>query len=1101
MCNKVLHTFISHCQAMMNFLTQHDYIMKRLLALFTLLLPFIAGVVSMQAQTPDATAISSSEVPDGYYFIASSEATAYNITSPYIAANDGNMKLVARTNVTTDLATSKVGLWYIHKIGTNNNKATYSIRSAENNLYWAAYPNCPLGGTEGVYTILQTAADAQTYNFSGVGGGITNPAYVNANSATSFERNSDGSYNKWKLIPAGVSGVTLHYTAGSHSFDVTTVGVTGKSLAVPTYEYYKDFNPTSIDVAEGTAIYNVTCALNFPFEDGKFYKLKLREFDTMDGNTDLTKRNLVWDGVSANINTRLAETNDITDLWRFELVNGTRNQVRLYSNTNGAQRAVKTASEENNSKLILAGVGETGTNYIFQSIQTGGNHSSEYTNGFRLTSLNGDNINMNDVGGLLGFWTNNGSKTDAGSTFTIFEVETQPSVVTAISGTDENGVTGTMTNLNDGYYCLDGGMKENCIYIPTEFTRLAPLVTRTAGLSFADGTLKFNYQNNFQFPVSTASDKKYVYVRTRKDGENPANCYLKAEANGIKSRNNVVTRTDLQSMRSYLENDANQWAFVKKDGTFNQFYIYNKSTGDKVLYLPAANDGTKLTMGDKNATTGFTSFYIAPQPSSFTEITGGFTIQPDDSNKNAVGDHSDGVLSYWVQGGNASALADKGSIYRVVDQADLFADCKTCVTASATSTNVGRLTTEAAEALNAQESTTAFFTKFDELAAQSTSFIELNTDKLYRIYFSRGNFSSAPTNAYADKNGTVQNGEGDTPDERLVKLVAETVQTPSALVRFAKSGEGYTIQDVNSGQYYGFSYNGSDKLYTVPVTNQSGRGLYTIHNLFNGNPGNVALQEHQCTDATKQYLWSRGSDANEVVNNYPYVMFHSAYHGNATTGDVNTVEAGCVLTIKQVDTYPLTVSAAQYASMCLPFSVTLPDGLTAYKVTGVNRSGNNEMTLVALGSLIAANEPVILAGTAGNYTLTINAAESGTLNTDNILTGTSVPRQGIDDTYYAMAYKALDENDAENKTVGFFQVTTTSMPANKAYLLKSKIPAESQSAMALFFNFDGGQVTGINQVANDSASDNVYYDLNGHRVLYPSRGIYVKGNGQKVLIK
>lgn len=1081
----------------MKFLTQHDYIMKRLLALFTLLLPFIAGVVSMQAQTPDATAISSSEVPDGYYFIASSEATAHNITSPYIAANGGNMKLVARTNVTTDLATSKVGLWYIHKIGTNNNKATYSIRSAENNLYWAAYPNCPLGGTEGVYTILQTAADAQTYNFSGVGGGITNPAYVNANSATSFERNSGGSYNKWKLIPAGVSGVTLHYTAGSHSFDVTTVGVTGKKLAVPTYEYYKDFNPTSIDVVEGTATYNVTCTLNFPFENGKFYKLRLREFDTTDYNTDLTKRNLVWDGVSANINTRLVETNDITDLWRFELVNGTRNQVRLYSNTNGAQRAVKTASEENNSKLILADVGETGTNYIFQSIHTGGANSGKYTNGFRLTSLNGDNINMNDVEGLLGFWTDGGSKTDAGSTFTIFEVETQPSVVTAISGTDENGVTGTLTNLN-GYYYLEGGMKENCIYIPTEFTRLAPLVTRTAGLSFADGTLKFNYQNNFQFPVSTASDKKYVYVRTRREGVDQKNCYLKAETNGIKSRNNEVTRTDLQSMRSYLENDANQWAFVKKDGTFNQFYIYNKSTGDKVLYLSAANSDTKLTMGDKNATTGFTSFYIAPQPSSFTDITGGFTIQPDGSNKNAVGDHSDGVLSYWVRGGNASALEDNGSIYRVVD---LLADCKTCATTSASSANVGRLTTEAAKALNAQESTTAFFTKFDELAAQSTSFIELNTDKLYRIYFSRGNFSSAPTNAYADKNGTVQNGEGDTPDERLVKLVAETVQTPSALVRFAKSGKGYTIQDVNSGQYYGFSYNGSDKLYTVPVTNQSGRGLYTIHNLFNGNPGNVALQEHQCTDATKQYLWSRGSDANEVVNNYPYVMFHSAYHGNATTGDVNTVEAGCVLTIKQVDTYPLTVSAAQYASMCLPFSVTLPDGLTAYKVTGVNRSGNNEMTLVALGSSIAANEPVILAGTAGNYTLTINAAESGTLNTDNILTGTSVPRQGIDDTYYALAYKALDENDAENKTVGFFQVTTSSMPANKAYLLKSKIPAESHNAMALFFNFDGGQVTGINQVDNGSASDNVYYDLNGHRVLYPSRGIYVKGNGQKVLIK
>ena len=363
--------------------------MKRLLALFTLLLPFIAGVVSMQAQTPDATAISSSEVPDGYYFIASSEATAYNITSPYIAANGGNMKLVARTNVTTDLATSKVGLWYIHKIGTDNNKATYSIRSAENNSYWAANPNCPLGGTAGVYTILQTTADGQTYNFSGVGGGINDPSYVNANSATSFGRNSNGTYNKWKLIPAGVSDVTLHYTAGSHSFDVTTVEVTGKKLAVPTYEYYKDFNPTSIDVVEGTTTYNVTCALNFPFENGKFYKLRLREFDetTDDAAKPVSMRNLVWDGVSDNINTRLAETNDITDLWRFELVNGTRNQVRLYSNANGAQRAVKTNGENTDNRVILAGVGETGTNYIFQSIQTGGTTGSKYTNGFRLKAL------------------------------------------------------------------------------------------------------------------------------------------------------------------------------------------------------------------------------------------------------------------------------------------------------------------------------------------------------------------------------------------------------------------------------------------------------------------------------------------------------------------------------------------------------------------------------------------------------------------------------------------------------------------------------------------------------------------------------------------
>lgn len=1094
----LLWTIVAYCPAMMKFITQYYHIMKRLLTLFMLLLPTIAGVVSVQAQTPDATAISTSEVPDGYYFIASSEATAYDITSPYIAANDGAMKLVARTAVTTDVNTSKVGLWYIRKTGTQDDKPAYSIRSAENNKYWAAGPSCPLGGAA-VYTIIQTTSGDQTYYyFSGIGGGIANPDYVNATSATAFGRNSGGTYNKWKLIPAGVSDVTLHYTAGSHSFDVTTIAALGKNLTVPTYEYYQSFDPTTISVVEGTTTYNVTCTRNFPFEDGKFYKLKLREFDTSNGNTDLTKRNLVWDGTSANINTRLAETNDITDLWRFELVNGTRNQVRLYSNANGAQRAVKTVSEEDNAKLVLANVGEAGTNYIFQSIATGGNNSGKYDTAkrFRLTSLNGDNINMNDVGGLLGFWTDNGSITDAGSTFTIFDVETQPSAVTTISGTDENGVTGTLTNLS-GYYYLEGGMKANCLYLI--YPKMVG-VTSATNPTFSDGTLSFNYSNNYQFPVSTATNKQYVYIRARKDGDQIENCYLKAEANGIKSRNNVVTRTDLQSMRSYLNDEANQWAFVKKEGTFNQFYIYNKSTGDdKVLYLSAANSGTTLTMGDKNATTGFTSFYIAPQPAScsYATITGGFTIQPDDSNNNAVGDHAGGNLSYWVRNG-ASALDDNGSIYRVVD---LLGDCKTCANTSASSTNLGTLTTAAAETLNAQESTTAFFTKYDELVALSTSFKTPSADKLYRIYFNRGNISAAPTNACADKNGTVQNGNGDTPDERLVKFVAETTQTPSALVHFAQSDDKYTIQDVNSGQYYGFSYNGSDKLYTVPATNEGGRGLYTIHNMYNGQLGNVALQEHQCTDATKQYLWSCGDNANDALNTFNFVKFHSAYADNATTGDASTVEAGCVLTIKQVNTYPLTVSAAQYASMCMPFSVTLPTGLTAYKVTGVNRSGNNEMTLVELGTTLAANEPVILAGTAGDYTLTINAAENGTVNDDNILTGTSVPRQGIDDTYYALGYKALDENDADNKTVGFYQVTTESMPANKAYLLKSKIPAESQNAVALLFNFDGGQVTGINQTTNASANDNVYYDLNGHRVLYPSRGIYVKGNGQKVLIK
>ena len=75
------------------------------------------------------------------------------------------------------------------------------------------------------------------------------------------------------------------------------------------------------------------------------------------------------------------------------------------------------------------------------------------------------------------------------------------------------------------------------------------------------------------------------------------------------------------------------------------------------------------------------------------------------------------------------------------------------------------------------------------------------------------------------------------------------------------------------------------------------------------------------------------------------------------------------------------------------------------------------------------------------------------------------------------------------------------MPANKAYLLKNNIPASAQAAMMFSFNF-GGNITGIDHaIATEDAENNVFYDLNGNRVLYPTHGIYVKGNGKKVFIK
>ena len=1053
--------------------------MRRLSHLFTLLL-LIVGAVSAYAQTPTATPIAVEEVPTGYYFIASTQSTIDNVANPYMAANGGTMKLVAQSAVTTDVATSQVGLWYVEKTGTN----TYRIRSMEGSkYYWAAGQNCPLGGAA-VYNIIKVTDTTDNYYFSGTGGGITNPAYINATSATAFGRNSSGANNKWKLIPAGVKDITITYTAGTNHFSVSKLAGTGKALST-SVDFYKDFEPTTITPDEATSDYSVTCAYNFPFEFGKYYKMKIRWANDNGGGSSAKNdqsngvyvyRSVVWNGKvkeEGAIGTRDVVTETNSALWSFQIVEGTANQVYL-CNALGDQKVTIANATTNNLKAYM---GPVGTPFYVKR----GNTGSNYTNGFRLQSLTNENANLNDINGQLGYWTDGGSKTDAGSTFTIVdEGSCTDQVINKIVAT--NTANNEVITVNDLSITekLTGnvGDKLLCNTFFTTSNGSYDSNTKTFTVSFTP-TASAPYQLS-----SLADDgvKHWQVIRTRNDANDIKNCYLKLNGDNIRSRNNAIDRTSLSSIRTFSETNENYWAIVPA-GNFNQFYLVNKADQTKKAYLANEDNGTAVTMSATNAT----GFYLNAQP-TFSGITGGFTIQPNNSNYHAIGDHGEPNLCYWSNRGS-SELNDAGSIFYLVD---LLTDCKSIASSSAN--YVGGFSTQSISALNATTACDGFFTKYDELLASTESNVYTTPEEnaLYRITFNRCSAVAAATNAVADAEGNVQTGSGNTPQERLLALVRNTVNTPSALVRFHQSGDNYTIEDVNSGYYYGFYYN-DDRMFLVPPTNT--KGQYTIVNNFNGNLTYVGLKETSVSNDAYRFLWSCGSYDSEVFDSYPYVRLHSGL----TSGSTTEAEAGCVLRIQKVTTYPVSISAAGYASLCLPFSVTLPEsGLTAYKVTAINRDNDNEMNLVSVGNTIPANEPVILGGSEGSYTLTINT-ENGTKATDNVLTGATVKRTGITEEYYALAKKTIDETE----TTAFFRVMTNNMPANKAYLLKKNIPAQAANAAMFMFNFDGngGEVTGINTATKAEAESNVYYDLNGRRVLYPSHGIYVKGNGQKVFIK
>lgn len=1080
--------------------------MRRISYLFTLLL-LIVGAVSAYAQTPTATPIAVEEVPEGYYFIASTNESAYNLTNPYIVPN-GNaaMKLVSQSDVTTDISTSNVGIWYIKKVEGSGKSSKYTISNLDG-LYWVSGPDCPLANRStnvGYYQFALTGTGANSYYLKGAGGDgndkITNANPVWASNATTFARTpSTGStnYDKWKLIPAGVKNITINYTAGGRTFSVVKSAVkVGQEVSTTfTADFYDSFTPENITVTSSEDSYTVTCTTSFPFEFGKFYRLKLREKNTAyltndtkeDGSsTNYKFRALSWNGnvAAGNVSTRNALSDANGELWQFKPVEGTFNQVYLCSAVGGFQ--VYMSGTGNATKAALKPVG---TPFVCQKANT------SYEHGFRLAAVSDDNANLNDIDGKLGYWTPTGggnegkSKTDGGSTFTVFEPSELPVVVT-VKATNTATNEAITFDTDNSLYAVKTQTAGNVVVkgVANSFFTIDD-----SNSSLEGTTLSINYTSTAPYVLSGTTDetRHWQAIRSRNDNDH----YLKLSGDKVASgpqNAGSVNRSSLSAIKAFNETDEVQWGIVPADCGFSRFYLVNKANATKKAYLANETQGTLVTFTDKG-----TPFYLAAQP-TLEGYTGGFTIQPNNSNTHAVGDHCSANLGYWSTRGS-SELADAGSIFH----ADLLADCKSIVDAQTDDSYVGSLATSVPTTLNAlngsgdQASITAYLAKYDELLASTGNDVYTTPEEnaLYRITFNRASVSPSLTNSTANANGEVNEDEAN----RLLTYVTSTTNTPSAIVRFIKRTEDNTfyIQDVNSGLYYGYYGNGSNyvpetKLYGVKDNQYAGH--YSIINSYNGTLTYVALKDNRRADDHKmQCLWLRDAS----WTGWNYVAFHSSHYNNEENN--SNIEDGCVLRIQKVTTYPVSISAAGYASLCLPFSVTLPEsGLTAYKVTDINRDNNNEMNLESVGSTIPAGEPVILQGAEDNYTLTINA-DNGTKATNNILTGATVKRTGISEEYYALAKKTIDEAE----TVAFFRVSTTNMPANKAYLLKKNIPASAVNAAMFMFNFDGngGEVTDINTATKAETESNVYYDLNGRRVLYPSHGIYVKGNGQKVFIK
>ena len=147
-------------------------------------------------------------------------------------------------------------------------------------------------------------------------------------------------------------------------------------------------------------------------------------------------------------------------------------------------------------------------------------------------------------------------------------------------------------------------------------------------------------------------------------------------------------------------------------------------------------------------------------------------------------------------------------------------------------------------------------------------------------------------------------------------------------------------------------------------------------------------------------------------------------------GNDNSNKAGLsTFSFSPVTEYTLTVPASGVTTLCLPFNVVLPEGVTAYEANlnkKKNYTGYILEILASAGETLAKNTPVIIKATADDYTLAITMDEEGAKHA----TENNVLRSGLIKTTVAPADTKY-AFDGENFNV---MTADTEVPANQCWM-------------------------------------------------------------------
>lgn len=268
-----------------------------------------------------------------------------------------------------------------------------------------------------------------------------------------------------------------------------------------------------------------------------------------------------------------------------------------------------------------------------------------------------------------------------------------------------------------------------------------------------------------------------------------------------------------------------------------------------------------------------------------------------------------------------------------------------------------------------------------------------------------------------------------------------------------------------------FFYNGNKLL-----AYETGYYLENISN-FAGYKGITTGTSIQFSEAA-----NRAAGCYNVKFNGNRFLYTQVSGSNYFTDAANSASSdGYNFQMEYVESLPLSVGAAGYATLIAPVALEIPAGVEVYTVA----FEDGKAKLTSISDVIPANVGVVVKAAQGTYNFNITT-------TENVATSAL---SGVPNTKNVASESAAFILANGKHGVGFYKLSSANRTIH-GFRAFYTAPAEAQAVSAFLLE---DNVTGIEEIET-SADKAPIYDLSGRRVAKAEKGVYIQ-NGRKIFVK